>query len=98
MCRLMDELDAEEPGIARDFLDGRLEWARAESALEDRAFMASSEATLKYLNEFRTYMLTYTVGRGMARNCVVRAGGDPWQVYEQLITWRLRLPDCKGVK
>ena len=97
VSRLVDELEVEEPGIARDYLDGRLEWARAASALEDRALMAYTEATLKYLNEFRTYMLTYTVGKEMASNCMARATGeDRWRTYEQLITWRLRLHDCGG--
>jgi hypothetical protein len=94
VSRLVDELEAEEPAIARDYLDGKLEWARAASALEDRALMAHTEATIKYLNEFRTYMLTYTVGKEMARSCVTRAAGDRWQVYEELITWQLRLRDC----
>lgn len=95
VSRLVDQLEAEEPGIARDYLDGKLEWARAASALEDRALMAHTEATLKYLNEFRTYMMTYTVGTEMARKCMAGvAGEDRWRTYEALIAWRLRLPDC----
>jgi hypothetical protein len=95
--RLVDQLEAEEPGIARDYLDGKLEWYRAASALEDRALMAHTEATIKYLNEFRTYMLTYTVGTEMARKCIGEATPeDRWRKYERLITWRLRLQDCGG--
>lgn len=93
--RLVEQLDEEQPPIARDYLNGTLEWARADSALEDRALMAHTEATLKYLNEFRTYMLTYTVGTDMARKCLDHeAGASRWKKYEQLITWRLRLQDC----
>ena len=95
MCRLVDQLEAEEPGIARDYLDGNLEWSRAASALEDRALMAHTEATLKYLNEFRTYMLTYTVGTEMAQRCMADATReDRWRKFELLVTWRLRLQDC----
>jgi hypothetical protein len=95
ISRQVDQLEAEEPGIARDYLDGKLEWARAASALEDKALMAHTEATLKYLNEFRTYMLTYTVGTDMARKCMGSlTGDDRWRAYEQLISWRLRLQDC----
>jgi hypothetical protein len=95
VSRLVDQLEAEEPGIARDYLDGKLEWARAASALEDRALMAHTEATLKYLNEFRTYMLTYTVGTEMVRKCMAGASGEGrWRLYEKLITWQTRLRDC----
>jgi len=95
LSRLVDELGAEQPGIARDYIDGTLEWSRAASALEDRALMAHTEATLKYLNEFRTYMLTYTVGKDMVQKCMGNATGeDRWRLYEQLITWRMRLRDC----
>jgi hypothetical protein len=95
VSRLVDQLEAVEPGIARDYLDGKLEWSRAGSALEDRALMAHTEATLKYLNEFRTYMLTYTVGTEMVRKCMGEAaGGDPWRLYEAMITGSIRLHDC----
>lgn len=89
---LVDKLHAAEPPIARDYLDGRLEFVRAEDALASQALMAQSEATLKYINEYRTYMITYTVGRDMVASVV----GEPadgvtteamrWQSYLRLIT------------
>ncbi len=60
--RLVDKLAAAEPAIARDFLSGKLEWARAAAALQQQAAMEHPEQTLKYINEYRTYMITYTLG------------------------------------
>jgi len=79
--RAIDQLDGILPVIARDFLDDKLEWARAAVALEDQALMAHSEETLKYLNEFRTYVLTYTVGKDLIAK---RVKGD-WKAYEELV-------------
>jgi hypothetical protein len=91
--RLVDQLAMEEPAIARDYLDGKLEWARAASALEDRGLMAHTDATIKYLNEFRTYMLTYTIGAEQAAKCMAGAK-DPWTRYRQLMLWKASFQNC----
>jgi hypothetical protein len=93
--RLLDELDRAQPGIARDYLDGGLEWVRAASALGDQALMADTEATLKYLNEYRTYMLTYTVGKDIVKNCFARqAPADRWALFGQLMLGQVLLREC----
>lgn len=79
--RLVDQLQSAEPAIARDFLDGKLEWARAVEALDSQVLMAHPEATLKYINEYRSYMITYTLGRDLAAKNV-----QSWQRYAQLMT------------
>lgn len=79
--RLVDQLQSAEPAIARDYLDGKLEFVRAADTLEKRALMAHAEETLKYINEYRSYMLTYTLGRDLASREV-----RGWQRYEQLMT------------
>ena len=53
----------EELSVARDYVDGKIEFVRAADALEDRALMAHAEATVRYLNEFGVYAATYTDGR-----------------------------------
>lgn len=63
LSSLVRRLDAAEPAIARDYLDGGLEFVRAEQALADEALMGHAEASLLYLNEYRSYMLAYTDGR-----------------------------------
>ena len=85
---MVDSLDTATPGIARDYLDGRLEFVRAADALEHETLMEHGETLLLYLNEYRTYMLTYTVGRDMVRRIVEQ--GNPstevrWQRYVELM-------------
>ena len=78
--RLIDQLQSAEPAIARDFLDGKLEWVRAVEALDAKMLMAHPETTLKYINEYRSYMITYTLGRNLAAKKI-----HSWQEYAQLI-------------
>jgi hypothetical protein len=59
---LVRELSSAEPAIAREYLDGRLEFVRAGQQLADQMLMAHPEASLLYLNEYRSYMLAYTDG------------------------------------
>src|SRR5260370_23886346 len=49
--------------IARDYLDGKLDFVRAATALEEQALMAHTDAALRYLNEYRTHIVTYTEGK-----------------------------------
>ena len=84
--RLVDRLAGAQTEIARNYLDGKLEWARAASALEDQALMTHTEATLKYLNQYRSYMLTYTAGKDTAARCFGgKSPSDRWKLYERLI-------------
>jgi hypothetical protein len=59
---LVRQLDSAEPAIARDYLDGHLEFVRAGQQLATDVLMAHPEASLLYLNEYRSYMLAYTDG------------------------------------
>ena len=91
---LVRDLDSAEPAIARDYVDGRLEFVRAEQQLANEALMAHSESLLLYLNEYRSYMLAYTDGpRRIAdyldatTGVVAVAAGRRarWQGYERLM-------------
>jgi hypothetical protein len=93
VSRLVGELDTVQVEIARSYLNGDLEYERAAAAFQERALMAYPEATLKYLNEYRTYILAYTVGKVMARECLGR-DADPWRTFHELITGRLTLAGC----
>ncbi len=62
LSRLLAGLSSAEPAIARDFLDGRLEFIHAEDELAHQTLMLHAEAVLLYLNEYRSYMLAYTDG------------------------------------
>src|SRR5581483_3347308 len=78
--RLVDKLQSLEPAIARDFVDGKLEWARAAVALEQQTLMAHPEQTLKYISEYRSYMLTYSIGRDLAARRV-----ENWKQYAAML-------------
>lgn len=87
--KLVAGLHTAEPSIARDYLDGNLEFVRAADALERETAMEHSETMLLYLNEFRTYMLTYTLGADEVKAFVEAQDPTPqqkWQRYLSLVT------------
>jgi hypothetical protein len=59
---LVGELQMLQADVARRYLDGGLEFSRAVAALEEQALVPHAEALVKYLNEYRSYVTTYTVG------------------------------------
>jgi hypothetical protein len=63
--QLAGELQLVEADVARRYLDGQLEFARAVAELEERALVPHAEAQIKYINQFRSYVTTYTAGRAM---------------------------------
>jgi hypothetical protein len=93
-ARALERLNPAQVAIARDYLDGRLEYVRAAQALADRAAMAEADATLRYLNEFRTYMLTYTTGAEMVKACFAKDHTAPWALYQRIATFQISLNDC----
>lgn len=84
--RLVDQLHREEERIAADYLDGRLDFPRAAAALERDALMPSADATLKFLNQFRSYAATYTAGRDAFSDSVAEGAGLNWYGYVNAVT------------
>src|SRR4051812_44389400 len=80
--RLVDRLHTIEADVARTYLDGALDFPRAAAALERDALMPSAEATLKFLNQFRSYAATYTIGRDLLDRVVDR----DWAAYHRAVT------------
>jgi len=80
--REVDRLHGVEADVARRYLDGALDFPRAAAALERDALMPSAEATLKFVNQFRSYAATYTIGRDRLA-AVVRGN---WPAYVQTVT------------
>ena len=64
--RLVSDLQVVQAGVARRYLNGDLEFARAVSALEEQALVPHAEALIKYVNQYRSYVTTYTTGRALA--------------------------------
>jgi hypothetical protein len=89
VARLVDQLHVVEPPIARGYLDGTLEYLHASEELEEDALMAHTKATLQYMNEYRSYVLTYTYGVDLMARYVEGAGpseADRWSRYHGLMT------------
>jgi hypothetical protein len=89
--RLVDQLHGVQARIARQYLDGELDFPRASAALERDALMPSADATLKFLNRFRSYGATYTIGRdALSRYLDAQStAGDPasrWRAYISVVT------------
>jgi hypothetical protein len=87
--RLVGDLQVAQAEVARQYLDGTLEFARAVSALERQALVPHAEALIKYVNEYRTYVTTYTTGKTLAASRQAAcAGADPrddvrWRCFER---------------
>lgn len=90
--RLVDRLSSAQASIARQYLDGALDFPRAAAALERDALMPSADATLKFLNQFRSYAATYTHGRDRLRchlDATAPPGGDKnvrWRAFVDAIS------------
>ena len=62
IARAVDRLRLAVADIARSYLDGNLDFVRADAALKDRALIPQPVPLLKFLNQYRSYALTYTYG------------------------------------
>ncbi len=86
---LVDQLHTVEPEIAREYLDGQLEFERAGGQLQSAALMAHPEAALKYINEYRSYVTTYTYGRDLVADLIQKRSGEDssarWRTYTGLM-------------
>jgi len=89
--RLADQLHDVHADITRRYLDGSLDFPRAAIALERDALMPSPEATLKFVNQYRTYAATYTTGRDQLRRHLAAhtsANDEPsqwWRAYADVV-------------
>ena len=92
--RLVDRLHGAEADVARRYLDGALDFPRAAAALERDALMASADATLKFVNQFRSYAATYTIGRDALSQVVA---GD-WASYLRAVTDPAQMVPGRGRK
>jgi hypothetical protein len=91
VSRLVNELGPARMEIAERYVDGRLEFARAAAALERDGVMPDPDPTLKFLNEFRTFVVTYVQGAAFVSEYLDAhaAPGDravQWQAYVELVT------------
>jgi len=89
--RLVGQLQVIQEDVARRYIDGELEFARAVSELEELALVPHAEAVIKYVNQFRSYVTAYTTGRAVfAGRLAACAGGQPtdaarWRCFRELM-------------
>jgi hypothetical protein len=87
---LVDYLHPATADIAREYLDGELDFPRAAARLEHDALMPFPDTTLKFLNQFRTYAATYTTGRDRLLVAIDRLahsrGSSRWDAYVRIVT------------
>jgi hypothetical protein len=74
--RLLGELQIIQADVARRYLDGALEFERAVNVLEERALVPHAEAAMKYVNEYRSYVTTYTTGAAIVATRLAACAGD----------------------
>lgn len=89
--RLVDELSGVQLEIARRYIDGSLDFPRAARELEREALMPSADATLKFLNQYRSFAATYTIGREMLWREIAGGPSEPatgatWRAYEAIVS------------
>lgn len=70
---------------ARSYLDGRRDRVQSVLFLENEALVPAPWAFLQFVDRYRTYVVTYTLGRDAVRRRIERASSDPWQAYVAIL-------------
>jgi hypothetical protein len=89
--RLVGQLQIVQANIARRYLDGELEFERAVTELEEQALVPHAEALVKYLNEYRSYVTTYTAGAAAFGEALAACAGAhstdaaTWRCFRELM-------------
>jgi hypothetical protein len=66
---------------ARAYLDRKRDRVQSVIWLENEALVPAPWAFLRFVDRYRTYVVTYTLGPDLVRRQVENAGRDPWQEY-----------------
>jgi hypothetical protein len=77
--------------IARDYLEGRIDRARAIELARKYQLVskARAEQSIAFTDQYRSYVINYGLGQDMVRAAVERAGPDPaarWAAMEKLLS------------
>jgi hypothetical protein len=77
--------------IARDYLEGRIDRARAVELVQKYQLVskARAEQSVRFTEQYRSYVINYGLGLDMVRSAVERAGADPaerWAAMEKLLS------------
>ncbi|HEX8467551.1 MAG TPA: hypothetical protein VF620_07080 [Allosphingosinicella sp.] len=77
--------------IAADYLDGRIDRARAVELVRKYQLFSKvrAEKSVDFIDQYRSYVINYGLGMDMARAAVERAGSDPearWARMEKILS------------
>lgn len=82
--RLTKRLEAVTVDAARQYLDGKRDRVQTAIRLENEALVLDPWGFLRFVDRFRTYVVTYSVGASRIRERLGTAS-DPWQAYSALL-------------
>jgi hypothetical protein len=89
VLRAMAEWTGVRTDISARYVDGELDFARAAAAFERDGIVPAPDAMLKFLNEYRSYVVVYDRGPALASALVDAHRGDlqgRWAAYLALVT------------
>lgn len=73
---------------ARAYLDGKRDRVQSALFLENQALVPAPWAFLRFVDRYRTYVVTYTLGPEEVRRRIESGASDPWREYVALSTDR----------
>ena len=87
----LDELTGVRFTIARDYLEGRLDRAKAVELTQKYQLVSKkrAEQLIDFTEQYRSYVINYGLGKDMVRDYVEAAGSDPrsrWAAMERVIS------------
>ena len=73
---------------ARRYLDGKISAEDAAEWLTTYALMAPARAKqrVKFIEQYRSYVINYNLGKDLVRQYVEKRGGDRWEVFAELLS------------
>jgi len=73
---------------ARRYLDGEISADDAAEWLTTYALMAPARAKqrVKFIEQYRSYVINYNLGKDLVRQYVEKRGGDRWEVFAELLS------------
>jgi len=91
LLRAINDLSGARFTIARDYLEGRIDRARAVELTQKYQLVskARAEQSIDFTTQYRSYVINYGLGQDMVRAYVEAAGPDPaarWARMEQVIS------------
>jgi hypothetical protein len=71
---------------ARQYIDRKRDRVASAIWLESEALIPDAWAFLRFVDRYRTFVLTYTLGGEMVRKATIGRGSDPWRAYVRLLS------------